>query len=198
MYQFTLERGSRKHVCPDCGQKTFVRVIDADTGHYLADNAGRCDRESKCGYQYTAKQYFANNPDFRKDSGYQVWPRNKGYQRQGPNAENVLQGRYSQRILQPAADYLELTHLLETIGDYDRNSFTQFLTRLFPFDPESVQAAIADYKIGTFRGWTSFPVIDRQGRFCKAKLMRFDPETGKRLKDIHGRGLSFTLQRSVS
>lgn len=48
-YKYKLERGSKKHLCPSCKQKTFVRYVD-DGGNYAPDNFGRCDRESKCGY----------------------------------------------------------------------------------------------------------------------------------------------------
>lgn len=47
--KYQLEKGSKKHNCPACRQKTFVRFVDTN-GNYAADNLGRCDRESKCGY----------------------------------------------------------------------------------------------------------------------------------------------------
>jgi predicted RNA-binding Zn-ribbon protein involved in translation (DUF1610 family) len=50
MYRYTLEKGSRKHVCPSCGKRTFVRYVDTETGAYLDERFGRCDREVKCGY----------------------------------------------------------------------------------------------------------------------------------------------------
>ena len=49
-YRYTLEKGSRKHLCPACGKKTFVRYIDTDTGNYLPEQYGRCDREDNCRY----------------------------------------------------------------------------------------------------------------------------------------------------
>ena len=50
MYQNILDKSSKKFSCPNCGQKTFVRFIECETGDYLTENLGRCDRESKCGY----------------------------------------------------------------------------------------------------------------------------------------------------
>lgn len=49
-YKYSLDKSSKKFVCPQCTKKTFVRYIDNDTGNYLNDDFGRCDREQKCYY----------------------------------------------------------------------------------------------------------------------------------------------------
>jgi predicted RNA-binding Zn-ribbon protein involved in translation (DUF1610 family) len=49
-HKYTLEKGSRKHHCPDCGKKTLVRYKDTQTGEYVPEQYGRCDREIKCSY----------------------------------------------------------------------------------------------------------------------------------------------------
>lgn len=49
-YRYSLEKGSKKHHCPDCNKKTFVLYIDTETGKHLPEQYGRCDRESKCSY----------------------------------------------------------------------------------------------------------------------------------------------------
>ena len=46
MYQYTLEKGSVKYYCPNCKAKTFVKYIDTETGEYLPEQYGRCDREN--------------------------------------------------------------------------------------------------------------------------------------------------------
>jgi hypothetical protein len=35
-----------KHVCPSCGQKTFVLYIDNYSGNPLHSAVGKCDREN--------------------------------------------------------------------------------------------------------------------------------------------------------
>jgi len=61
-YRFTLQKysgPSSKYRCPSCNQqRRFTRYIDTETGEQLPDHVGRCDREDKCGYHYTPKQYF--------------------------------------------------------------------------------------------------------------------------------------------
>ena len=69
-YRYQLERyrgrGTR-YSCPQCGRKyCFTRYIDTeDNNKYLSDNVGKCNRLDKCGYHYTPKQYFTDNPHKR-------------------------------------------------------------------------------------------------------------------------------------
>lgn len=49
-YKYSLDRTSKKWYCPECQKKTFVKYIDNETREYI--EAGRCDRESKCGYHF--------------------------------------------------------------------------------------------------------------------------------------------------
>lgn len=61
MYQNTLDKSSKKFICPNCGKRTFVRFVETESGKYLAENFGRCDRESECRYYahpVNEKMYF--------------------------------------------------------------------------------------------------------------------------------------------
>ena len=66
-YRYQLERyrgrGTR-YTCPQCGRKyTFTRYIDTENNNkYLSERVGKCNRLDKCGYHYTSKQYFTDNP----------------------------------------------------------------------------------------------------------------------------------------
>ena len=69
-YRYQLEkyrgRGSR-YVCPKCRRKhTFTRYIDTYNNNiYINDDVGKCNRLDKCGYHYTPRQYFEDNPWLR-------------------------------------------------------------------------------------------------------------------------------------
>lgn len=49
-FKYQLESGSKKHYCPRCSKKRYVRYKDAQTNEYLEYQFGRCDREVNCGY----------------------------------------------------------------------------------------------------------------------------------------------------
>lgn len=50
LFRYSLDKGSKKHICPKCYKKTFVLYIDTETGEYLPNDFGRCDREQNCNY----------------------------------------------------------------------------------------------------------------------------------------------------
>ena len=72
-YRYQLERyrgrGTR-YTCPQCGWKyTFTRYIDTENNNqYLSERVGKCNRLDKCGYHYTPKQYFTDNPHKRDNA----------------------------------------------------------------------------------------------------------------------------------
>src|SRR4030095_10962715 len=151
---------------------------------YLPNHVGRCDRESKCAYQYTWKQYLGDNPD-RRSGEYEANTRAITRRRSKSESKNKISSRddSERRSSVSRRDYLKMDHLIATLGDYDQNTFVTFLLDLFPDDPEDVFHALKDYLIGTKDGFPVFPTINRFGKICKAKLMKFDPATGKRIKD---------------
>lgn len=54
-YKYSLDKSSKKFVCPNCHKKAFVKYIDNETNLFLEETIGRCDRESKCGYHKNPK-----------------------------------------------------------------------------------------------------------------------------------------------
>jgi hypothetical protein len=50
---------SSRSTCPNCGKKNeFTRYIDTDTGEYLGEDVGMCNRVDNCGYHRTPKEFF--------------------------------------------------------------------------------------------------------------------------------------------
>lgn len=199
----TLEKYSgsaSRHRCPACGaKKRFTRYIDTKTGRYLADNVGRCDRESSCGYHLKPGEHFAANsgPEYLQAFSNVRTRRKPGIVWQGSNAENVSKAIYTQRTATRKPDFIDKRLLIASLRDYDRNAFVQFLLGLFPFDPEVVLAAVSEYKIGTGRnGEAIFWQIDTRQHIRTGKLIAYDPATGKRRKDRSPNWIHAALKRA--
>ena len=65
-FRFHLQKykhGS-KITCPECKRKRcFTRYVDEEGIIAFPDTVGRCDHEHSCGYHYTPKDFFHDNPD---------------------------------------------------------------------------------------------------------------------------------------
>jgi hypothetical protein len=168
----TLEKyhGTKsRHTCPKCGSRhCFVRYV-GDDGNYLSDDVGRCDRESKCGFHKKPKEFFADNPSGSKFVKVRV----------GDHRQIKTQIRAEKP---KSFDVIPPENLKATLGSYEQNNFVQFLFDLFPDCSEEIEAVLKMYFVGTYQDYTCFPQIDRLNRVCKAKLIRFNRATGKRLK----------------
>ena len=65
-HRFILEpyKGvSTRHTCPNCHrQRCFSKYIDTEKQIKFPEYVGRCDHEQKCGYHFTPRDYFKQNP----------------------------------------------------------------------------------------------------------------------------------------
>lgn len=152
---------SSRHQCPKCGDKhSFTYYVD-ERGYPLDKTVGRCNHESACGYHYTPKEYFKDNPEDRK-------------------------GRMAYRPLIkprpiPPTDYVPTEYLLKSFS-FDSN-LCEFLCGIF--DIGTIKKAWEDYGIGATKDYsTIFWQIDILGRIRTGKIIKYDSETGHRIKDL--------------
>lgn len=153
----------QRHTCPLCHEKhVFKRYIDTDTGQYLADHVGRCNREIRCGYHYTPKDYFADNRIV---------------------ASAVI--RKTPVIpLQREPSSIPHDVYVRSLNYYHHNNFVQYLIRLF--GSAETRLLCDRYHIGTSRHWegaTVFWQVAIDGRRCTGKIMLYDEHSGKRVKE---------------
>jgi len=156
-------RNSR-YPCPRCKEPhQFSRYIDTETGEFVGDNVGRCNRIDKCGYHYTPKQYFADN---------------------GIKPAAISHKPQKQTPPRPVS-HIDSEAFNNSLKGYDKNNFVKFLYTLF--DAEKVNHLINIYKIGTSSryggGTTIFWQIDASDNVRTGKLIKYD-ENGHR---IHGK-----------
>ena len=172
-YRYILDKGSKKHVCPNCEKKTFVRYVDTVTGYYLPEQYGRCDRESKCTYHL--------NP---YSDGYakEVWQKENGNRSEIPNRWKPRTG-----IKQPqpakAPVFIPVEVLQQTLQPerYNKNVFIQnLLSRVaFPFHAKDVEKVVSLYYLGTIAngyrtGAITFPFIDIDNKIRAIQVKEFD------------------------
>jgi hypothetical protein len=165
-FRFALDRTSKKSICPQCEKKTLVRYVDSETGTYIADHYGRCDREANCGY-------FLN-------------PYSDGFARamESDTANAFVHHRPQKqpiraRQLEPA--FIPVEVLNSTLEGYEQNAFIQNLLNNipFPFDAGKVEEVVSMYWLGTIaegyrKGAICFPFIDIAGAVRAIQVKEFD------------------------
>jgi hypothetical protein len=159
-YRYTFEKGSKKHLCPECRKKRFVRYIDVETQQYIPINYGRCDREMKCGYHLNPyKNGYAKDNTIENDIVYQI----------------------SKPIKKRKRVYIPKEVFYKTRTGYKENNFIQNLLNniAYPFKATDVEKAIAQYHLGTVKkgyrkGGTTFPFIDINNRVRAIQVKQFD------------------------
>ena len=153
-YRYILEKGSKKHLCPQCGKRRFVRYIDTETKQYLPVQYGRCDSESKCKHHLN--------------------PYKDGYAK-GAAVEHIPLKRTKPA---PAVKYYIPEAILNrTLSNYETNTFIQNLTTLCPV--KDIEKVISLYRLGTLAkgcraGAVTFPFIDIAGNIRTIQAKQFD------------------------
>lgn len=136
-----------------------------ETGQYLDPNCGRCNRIEKCGYHQPPTK------DMIKD-------------------DMLVPIERIKPELAPAEgfDTLDTRNVLSTSGIYGDN-LTKFLMKTFP--PALVTMVLNSYHVGAVRQWddnaTVYWQIDREYNVRTGKVMLYDEETGKRVKEPYNK-----------
>lgn len=162
MYKYSLHKKSIKHICPQCQKKKLVLYIDNESGKYLSNIVGRCDREINCAYHFTPKSYFLD---------------------QKKEYRPFVDKRHIKEFKE--ISFHSKKELCSTLNNYEANNFVKYL--YLNFDSEKVDKILDNYKIGTFSTWnngTVFWQIDTQNRIRGGKIIIYS-KTGKRTKFIN-------------
>ena len=112
-YRFHLQKykpGS-KTVCPGCGRKScFTRYIDEVGEISFPGYVGKCDHINSCGYHYSPKEYFRDNPSARETSA--------GHKMNGSAFAIKYVAKQSPTEQEPEISYLSLIHISEPTRPY--------------------------------------------------------------------------------
>jgi hypothetical protein len=164
-HRFQLDGSRRERKikidCPYCGaKKSFTRYKDYETGEYLNDMVGMCDRLNKCGQHVKPRDFFEKHPQIPI------------YQERRVNAVAV-----SKPLV-----HIPATTLIATLSGYEYNSFLQPLMDCF--SREKIELAIGEYYLGTVRAGFQqeadnnqsavFWFIDRNNNIRAGQIKLFD------------------------
>ncbi len=174
LYQLEKYHGvSSRHQCPKCGDKHSFAYYVGDDGSILNKAVGRCNHESSCGYHYTPKQYFTDNPD---ESSVQMFKCSK---REHVNTLNKREHSHPKKPLCTIP-----FEFVERSASY-KSQFVYFLCGLFDkekLESPTIERLMSDYALGATKdGCIIFWQIDINGKVRDGKIMRYDGETGKRI-----------------
>lgn len=164
-----------RYTCPHCGGKhKFSRYIDTLTGQFVNEDVGRCERIETCGYHYKPYQYF------------------RDLKRQGIIEVDRFTGK---RLVSLARDQTEPVYTIPT--ELIQNLFPgnspgdshllTFIATKFKLNQSQVAYIIDSYKLqaATFNR-VLFPQIDVNQNYRTAKIMAYNPATGKRVRNSPG------------
>jgi len=174
-HRYSLEKGSKKHHCPDCNKKTFVLYIDTEIGDYLPEQYGRCDRESNCSYHL--------NPYL---DGYAkaIQEQEQGNRSELPNNWKPQRKKITPQPT-PEPILFDFDTFKQTLQPerYEKNTFIQnlFYRVQFPFEVDEVTKVIQLYRLGTVAngyraGANTFPFVDIKGNVRAVQVKQFDEQ----------------------
>ena len=163
-FKYQLQRytgRNSRHTCPACGRPhCFTLYVDA-AGNPLANDVGRCEHLSKCGYHKTPAEHFADHPNEER----------KPY-----SAKTGISATAKKQPEQIDFIPFSLIHRSENTS----NSLMRYLAKSFP--QSGLEQVTKMYHLGSTRkGEIIYPQIDAQGRCRTGKVMAYG-EDGHRIK----------------
>jgi len=185
-----------RHACPGCKQKqSFTLYIDGNTNKPIHRSVGRCNREISCGYHYSPREYFRDNPENGLSYKLRNNPLSGKYQSKN-NRDSILNPNFNidtkplsdktEFLFEnknSAIDYIPKKYLVNS-ASYNSN-FVCFLCNYFP--REKIEEAVQEYALGATRNKSViYWQIDIKGKVRTGKIMQYNPETGKRVKNRAG------------
>ncbi|MCL2562137.1 MAG: PG0870-related protein, partial [Rikenellaceae bacterium] len=126
-----------RHECPACHDKhSFTRYLDGNTGQVIDKSVGRCNRESNCGYHYTPKDFFRDNPQHRSFS-------------ESDKSDTIKKGKAQIKTNEQETGRIPKQYLIRSLGY--KSNFVSFLCSIFDRDTlksPTVERLMNDYYLG--------------------------------------------------
>lgn len=175
-YRFHLQKYSlgSKIACPRCERpRCFVRYVDEEGVVSFPNEVGKCDHEISCGYHYTPRDFFRDNPNANikeeRPSDY-VQPEKSTHEKE---------------IIVPPS-FIPLEYFKVSLAHFEKNPLYKYLCRVF--GEAEAQRVFHLYHVGTSAKWggaTVFWQIDAKEQVRSGKIILYNSETGHRVKEPH-------------
>lgn len=164
-----------REMCPSCKKNhSFTLYLDGDTNIPINPTVGICNHTNSCGYHYTPKQYFIDNPERRSVGNWMPTPPPP----RPPRPTGII-----------PIEYLNKSQSKES-------NFVYFLNDLFSKDygldhtnslNHTIDEICEAYQLGATKDkrvifWQS----DINDKVRSGKIMQYDPTTGKRVHNASG------------
>ena len=154
IHEYSLEKGSKKHECPNCNKKRYVRYINNETKEYAYYQFGRCDREQECAYNRYPTNTTIDTPSY--------FSNNK------PTMEISCVSNATVRT---------------TLCNYETNALVTFLKTVYNEKMvDDILAKYMVGTSDKYGGSPIFWQIDEKNKARSGKIMGYDMSTGKRIK----------------
>lgn len=168
-YHYRLEPYTGKYsryTCPACQKKqVFTRYVSRADGQPVAPDVGRCNREVNCGYHRTPAQHFEQHG------------------RPEPPKSIVTPQPQLRKMPDGPAYIPDHLHRASFSRCYEHHLKTWLCHH---FTTEQVWQMLNDYEVGSNSHWPGATVFwqrDVQLRVRYGKVMLYNPQTGKRVKE---------------
>ena len=160
--------------CPACNRPHCFSPHADDAGNVLDPTVGRCDHESSCAYHKTPADYFREHPEQR--------PRTEDWSQAPEWLKKPVRQIAPSSPTRSGISTLPADLIRKTVRLSPESNLITFLHTLFPDD--IIQHLVQTYWLGVTKTRdTVFYQIDIQGRIRAGKIIRYNPETGHRVKD---------------
>lgn len=165
-YRYALEKyqsgGKNRYTCPSCGKrKKYTRYIDKETGNYLPEEFGKCERLNNCGYHV--------NP-YKTGYAKEIWQA----ENEGRRTNWKPRKHTPKPPLKPKPSYISETFVTPSLQAYDANNFVQHLTRYY--GQSETMKAVKTYGVGTSQKWQGSTVFwqrDYKQRVRSGKIILY-------------------------
>lgn len=138
-----------RSVAPTAGRsRCFVRYVDEESIIRFPDTVGKCDHENSCGYHYTPREYFRDNPDVLS-------------QPDGGRADRrILPMAAERETPHPVPSFISADVVMRSLSHYEINPLYHYLCQTF--GEEETQRLFRLYRIGTSSKWGGATIFWRR------------------------------------